>query len=107
MPTDTAPTALAPPGRLASLDAPPGAPAGTVTIINLHLAPWILLVLRDGGITARNVLRTYRIGWDQVRCFTDASSWNMGPFWELGIELRNGRKVKAPATRNWPEAEGP
>jgi hypothetical protein len=58
------------------------------------------LRLGDDGVTVRNFLRTYRIGWPEVRCFADGSvsRGESGRVWALSIVLRDGRVVTASAT---------
>jgi len=54
----------------------------------------------NGGLTVRNYRHTYRIGWPEVRCFTDGSvnGGNAGRLWALSIVLRDGRVVTAYGT---------
>jgi Bacterial PH domain len=61
----------------------------------------------DQGVTVRNVFRTYRIGWAEVRRFTDGSvgggtpEGGGGGQWALRVVLHNGRTVTAKATKAW------
>jgi hypothetical protein len=60
----------------------------------------------DYGITVRNLFRTRRIGWAEVRRFEDASiggdSNGGGGGWVLGIALRDGRTIAAGVTGRFP-----
>jgi hypothetical protein len=64
-------------------------------VTNVQTMLPVRLVLDDDDIRVRNGLRSWRIGWDQVRLFTDGS-W-MGKFWALRIELRDGRVISSTA----------
>jgi hypothetical protein len=70
---------------------------------------WARVRLDDDGITVRNVLRTYRIGWDQVCGFEDGSVRGGlgGQFWALRIALRDGRVITAEGTSCWRTAARP
>jgi hypothetical protein len=58
----------------------------------------------DQGVTVRNLFRTYRIGWAEVRRFTDGVEGGGPPEgggqtrWTLWVVLHNGRTVPAEAT---------
>lgn len=58
----------------------------------------------DQGVTVRNLFRTYRIGWAEVRRFTDGFVGGGTPEtgvwgqWALAVVLHNGRTVTAEAT---------
>jgi hypothetical protein len=58
------------------------------------------LRLDDEGISVRNFLQTYRIGWHEVRRFEDGSeSGRRGRhWWALRIVLRDGRVIIADGT---------
>jgi hypothetical protein len=61
----------------------------------------------DEGITIRNWFRTYRIGWAEVRRFTDGSvggdgsAGDRGGKWVLAVSLHTGRTVIASSTKAW------
>jgi hypothetical protein len=54
----------------------------------------------DQGVTVRNAFRSYRIGWAEVRRFSDGTVWGGGevPLWALAVVLHNGRTVMARGT---------
>jgi hypothetical protein len=57
----------------------------------------------DQGVTVRNLFRTHRVGWGEVRRFTDGylgGGDNQGSagWWALAVVLHNGRTVRAWAT---------
>jgi hypothetical protein len=57
----------------------------------------------DQGVTVRNRFRTHRIGWAEVRRFTDGAFLGGGDqqsegTWTLCVMLHNGRTVEAAAT---------
>lgn len=60
---------------------------------------WRIQLRTDNhGITVRNFLRTHRIGWSEVRRFTDGSvNLFNSRYWALGIVLRDGRVINATA----------
>jgi hypothetical protein len=52
----------------------------------------------DQGVTVRNLLRIHRIGWAEVRRFTDGGVDPEQPSWALAVVLHNGRTVLARGT---------
>ena len=70
---------------------------GPITISTLRGS----LQFGDQGITIRNLFRTHRIGWAEVRRFTDwaADRWVYAgdgiAAWALAVVLHNGRTVMA------------
>lgn len=73
-----------------------GSGSGVITISNLYGR----VRFDDRGVTVRNLFRTHRIGWAEVRRFTDGSV--LGPdergWWALAVALHNGRTVLARGT---------
>jgi hypothetical protein len=78
---------------------PPATGPGVITIADSSL--WAWLRFDDDGIMVRNLFRTYRIGWEEVRWFTDGASALPGGgvyYWALDIVLRDGRVITATGT---------
>jgi hypothetical protein len=78
---------------------PPATGPGVITIADSSW--WAWLRFDNDGIMVRNLFRTYRIGWEEVRWFTDGASALPGGgvyYWALDIVLRDGRVITATGT---------
>jgi hypothetical protein len=79
----------------------------TITIADGGWREW--LRLDDDGLTVRNFVQTYRIGWHEVRRFEDG--WEPGRrgrhWWALRIVLHDGRVIIADGTSSLKTAACP
>jgi hypothetical protein len=80
-----------------------------LTNLTIDWQTWSRFRLNDRGIKVRNSFRTYRIGWDEVRLFTDGSMrGRLGSrWWVLRIVLHDGRAITAAETSNRRTAADP